>query len=69
MKKITQFGKLFILSSIISTVFIIGYIKGINKFCRCDFKYSYKSEIIYGIGIITGLNGIIGYFNIGEIKN
>lgn len=49
-------------------LFIVGYIQGIVKLTKCDFKPDYKAEVFYGVGAVTGLNGIIGWFDIGEIE-
>lgn len=57
-------------SGCFTTVFyilvIIGYVMNVVKFCKCDFEPSYKAEIIYGIGIPTGLGGILGWFDFGK---
>lgn len=45
---------------------IIGWIKGIVNFCSCDFEPSYKAEIVYGIGSITGLGAILGWIDFGK---
>lgn len=45
---------------------IIGNIIGIYKFATCDFEAPYKAEIIYGIGIPTGLNAILGWIDFGK---
>lgn len=45
---------------------IFGYGRCIYKFCKCDFESSYKAEVIYGVGVFTGLGVVIGYFNIGK---
>lgn len=44
----------------------IGEIRCIYKFIQCDFKPSYKAEVIYGVGIFTGFGCVLGYFNFGE---
>ncbi len=36
------------------------------KFCTSDFKPSYKREVIYGLGIVTGTGALIGWFNIED---
>lgn len=46
----------------------IGYVQGVVKFVKCDFEPDYKAEIVYGVGIVTGLNGFIGWFDVGELK-
>lgn len=45
---------------------LLGQILCIIKFIRSDFKPSYKREIIYGIGMVTPLGSVIGYFNIKD---
>ncbi len=45
----------------------IGYVRGIVKFAKCDFKAPYKAEIVYGVGIATGLGCFIGWFNIPDV--
>ncbi len=34
----------------------LGYFMGIYKLACCDFKEPYKAEILYLVGIPTGLN-------------
>lgn len=45
---------------------ITGYIKGVVKLCQCDFEPSYKAEVIYGIGTVTGLGVILGWIDFGK---
>lgn len=45
---------------------ITGEVKCIIKFCQCDFKPSYKAEIIYGLGVVTGFGAVIGYMDIKD---
>ena len=45
---------------------IIGEIMCIVKFVKCDFEPSYKAEIVYGVGAVSGLGGIIGWFDFGK---
>ncbi len=45
---------------------LTGWIKGLVKFCECDFEPNYKAEIIYGVGVFTGLNCIVGYMDLGK---
>lgn len=45
---------------------LIGWVMGLIRFMECDFDPVGKAEIIYGIGIITGLNSIFGWFNFGR---
>ena len=43
-----------------------GEVLSVIKFVKSDFKPSYKREIVYGVGMVTGLGVIIGYFNIKD---
>jgi hypothetical protein len=43
-----------------------GYVQCVVKFVKCDFKPSYKAEIIYGAGLVSGLGGIIGWMDLGK---
>lgn len=43
-----------------------GYILGAYKLASCDFEPPYKAEILYGVGAISGLNAIFGWFNLGK---
>jgi hypothetical protein len=54
------------ISLILYILLFIGYIKCIINFATCDFEKSYKAEIIYGTGVITGLGGILGWFDFGK---
>ena len=47
-------------------VLLVGEIKCLIKFVKCDFEPSYKAEIIYGVGTITGLGVVIGYLDLGK---
>lgn len=47
---------------------VIGEIMCIVKFFKCDFKESYKDEIIYGVSACTGLGAVVGYINIEDGK-
>jgi len=62
------FDKQLIIVCIFVLALAVGYVMDIVKFCQCDFsnKTSWKAEIIYGIGITTGLGVVIGYINLGE---
>ncbi len=53
---------------ILTLLFAIGYVKCVIKLVNCDFdgsKSSYKAEIVYSIGCLTGLGGIVGWLNVG----
>jgi len=38
----------------------------IVKFISCDFKESYKAEVVYGVAMVTGLGAVVGYLNIED---
>lgn len=48
---------------------IIGEIMCVYKFVTSDFKPSYKREIIYGVGMITGTGALIGWLDIEDSDN
>lgn len=52
----------------IVVLLIIGWIMCLVAFCNCDFTgaTSSKAEVIYGIGVFTGLGSILGWFNFGR---
>ena len=46
---------------------ISGYFMNIYKLVQCDFKPSYKAEVIRGIGIATGVVGcVVGWLDIED---
>ncbi len=45
---------------------LIGEIRCIVKFCKCDFEPSYKAELIYGVSMCTGIGCVIGWFEFGK---
>ncbi len=50
---------------------VVGYVKNVAGFTRCDFETPYKAEIIRGTGILFPPVGMIaGYVDIkdGEVK-
>ena len=47
---------------------VVGEISCIYKFVTSDFEPSYKREVIYGIGMVTGVGAIIGYMDIEDVK-
>jgi hypothetical protein len=51
---------------IIYALALLGEIMCIVKFFSCDFKESYKAEIIYGVSACTGIGAITGYIDFGE---
>lgn len=51
---------------LVIVMLLTGWVKGLVKFCNCDFEPSYKAEIVYGVGVVTGLNCFIGWFDFGK---
>jgi len=45
---------------------IAGWCQSLYKLTQCDFEPSYKAEIIYGIGTVTGLGMVLGWFDFGK---
>lgn len=46
-----------------------GYVSNIVKLTKCDFKPSYKAEVLRGVGIVVPPVGIIeGYLSISDGK-
>jgi hypothetical protein len=45
---------------------VVGYVQCVVKFVKCDFEPSYKAEIVYGVGLFTGLGGIVGWMDVGK---
>ena len=45
---------------------ITGYVKNIIKLSDCDFKPSYKAEVIHGIGIFPIVGVFTGYMDFGK---
>jgi len=60
----------FTLPEVFNVVFclflIIGQILCVVKFINSDFKPSYKRELIYGLTFVTGIGGVVGWFNIPD---
>jgi len=46
-----------------------GWCRSVYQFFTSDFEASYKREIIYGVGVITGLGIVIGYMDIPDTKS
>lgn len=44
----------------------IGWCLSVVKFAKTDFKYPYKAEVIYGVGVVTGAGIVIGFLNIED---
>ena len=55
-----------ILYLILIIIVLVGEVKCIIKFFSCDFKESYKAEIIYGVSMATGLGAVVGYMDFGK---
>lgn len=55
-----------VLVSIIAITLMTGYVKCIIHLCQCDFKESYKAEVIYTVGLATGTGSVIGWFDFGK---
>jgi hypothetical protein len=55
-----------LITIIIISLMITGYISCIVNFISCDFREPFKAETFYGIGIFTGLGIILGWFNFGK---
>ena len=45
---------------------VIGELLCIVRFITSDFEPSYKREIIYGLGMVTGTGSIIGWIPISD---
>lgn len=45
---------------------MIGYVKNIIKFTKCDFEAPYKAEAIHAVGLITPIGGVIGWMDFGK---
>ena len=45
---------------------LTGYILNIVHLFGCDFEAPYKAEILYGLGTVSGLGIIFGWFNFGK---
>lgn len=60
------FNVLIITYAIIGVLGLTGWVKGVIKLCSCDFEPSYKAEVIYGIGSVTGLGAVIGWIDFGK---
>lgn len=69
-KSMLNFGdKITLIIMFLALLGIIGEIMCVIKFATSDFKPSYKREIIYGVGMITGTGALIGWFNIQDSEN
>lgn len=41
----------------------VGWVMCVWKFLDSDFEPSYKREVIYGVGVVTGLGCVVGYMD------
>ena len=57
---------IYLVITLITVGLVVGEILCMYKFVTCDFKPSYKEEIVYGIGMVTGTGGIIGWLDLKE---
>jgi hypothetical protein len=60
--------KLIVFNYLLAIAILFGYCRCAYQFCTSDFKPSYKREIVYGVGVCTGLGAIVGYINIPDSK-
>lgn len=44
----------------------IGWILNLASFIKLDFQAPYKAEVFRGIGVISPVGSIVGYFNIKD---
>ena len=58
--------KLFIIWFLVIVFAFIGEVKCVIHLCQCDFKPSYKAEVIYSVAVITGIGAVIGYIDFGK---
>lgn len=58
--------KFILIQIIIAVIVITGEVKCIVKFLSCDFQPSYKAEIVYGVGCVTGIGIVVGYMDFGK---
>lgn len=65
MKK--TFGTFYKVWLVLWLFMVIGYVKCIVHLCHTDFKAPYKAEILYGVGVCSGLGGVIGWFDIADV--
>ena len=40
---------------VVMVFLLVSWVGNIIHFANCDFKPSYKAEVIYGVGIVTGI--------------
>jgi hypothetical protein len=55
-------GKFIVITIIVAIAIVSGYVSNIVKLTGCDFKPSYKCEIIRGVGVLLfPMGSIIGF--------
>lgn len=66
MKK--SFGEVLaeVFSYSIGILFCIGWILNLISFIGLNFSSPYRAEVIRGMGVVTPMGGVIGYFNIKD---
>lgn len=55
-----------VLYILIPALALFGWVWGLVRFVSADFEPPYRAEAIYAIGIPTGLNAVLGYFDFGK---
>lgn len=61
-----RFRMFVLIQFVLGILGLIGYVMCIVKLCNCDFRESYKAEVIYGVGVCTGLGAVIGWIDIED---
>lgn len=51
---------------VVALMALAGWVQGFYKLTQCDFEPSYKAECLYRIGVVTGFNSILGWFDFGK---
>ncbi len=60
--------EMLIVYAIIVLPCLIGWTLNVVKLCRCDFKPSYRSEVIRGLGVVVPpIGAITGWMKIKDI--
>lgn len=55
-----------IIQLLIIAVVGTGWVKNIIKLSNCDFKPSYKAEVIHAVGLIPPVGMITGWLDLGK---
>jgi hypothetical protein len=58
--------KVLILTIALGIACTVGWILNLVRFTQCDFKPSYKAEVIYGIGIFMPSSIVTGFIDIKD---